>query len=91
MNNILFDNLDAFVVVYFDDIVVYNLTLNEAWEAFENGISAIEGATLTMYRTHCSHFINELFPISFEIIKDDSCPIGVSADSCPAGAPWLRE
>ena len=30
MNNILFDNLDAFVVVYFDDIVVYNLTLNEA-------------------------------------------------------------
>ena len=21
----------------------------------------------------------------------DSCPIGVSADSCPAGAPWLRE
>ena len=23
-----------------------------------------------MYRTHCSHFINELFPISFEIIKE---------------------
>ena len=23
--------------------------------------------------------------------KPDSCPIGVSADSCPAGAPWLRE
>ena len=22
---------------------------------------------------------------------DDSCPIGVSADSCPAGAPCLRE
>ena len=21
----------------------------------------------------------------------DSCPIGVSADLCPAGAPWLRE
>ena len=21
----------------------------------------------------------------------DSCPIGVSADSCPAGAPWMRE
>ena len=21
----------------------------------------------------------------------DSCPIGVSADSCPASAPWLRE
>ena len=21
----------------------------------------------------------------------NSCPIGVSADSCPAGAPWLRE
>ena len=21
----------------------------------------------------------------------DSCPIGVSADSCPAGAPWLRD
>ena len=21
----------------------------------------------------------------------DSCPLGVSADSCPAGAPWLRE
>ena len=21
----------------------------------------------------------------------DSCPIGVSTDSCPAGAPWLRE
>ena len=21
----------------------------------------------------------------------DSCLIGVSADSCPAGAPWLRE
>ena len=21
----------------------------------------------------------------------DSCPIGVSADSCSAGAPWMRE
>ena len=21
----------------------------------------------------------------------DSCPLGVSADSCPAGAPWLRK
>ena len=21
----------------------------------------------------------------------DLCPVGVSADSCPAGAPWLRE
>ena len=21
----------------------------------------------------------------------DSCPIGVSADSCSAGAPWLRK
>ena len=25
------------------------------------------------------------------IIISDSCPIGVSADSCPAGAPWMRE
>ncbi|RVW78916.1 hypothetical protein CK203_052359 [Vitis vinifera] len=24
-------------------------------------------------------------------IVGDSCPIGVSADSCPAGAPWMRE
>ena len=24
-------------------------------------------------------------------LPNDSCPIGVSADSCPAGAPWMRE
>ena len=29
MNDVLFDYLDAFVVVYLDDIVVYNQTLNE--------------------------------------------------------------
>ena len=29
MNDVLFDYLDAFVVVYIDDIVVYNQTLNE--------------------------------------------------------------
>ena len=29
MNDVLFDYLDAFVVVYLDDIVVYNQTLSE--------------------------------------------------------------
>ena len=29
MNDVLFDYLDAFIVVYLDDIVVYNQTLNE--------------------------------------------------------------
>ena len=29
MNDVLFDYLDAFVVVYLDDIVVYNKTLTE--------------------------------------------------------------
>ena len=30
----------------------------------------------------------------WDVIKDDptdSCPVGVSADPCPAGAPWMRE
>ena len=27
---------------------------------------------------------------SFGSFPHDSCPDGVSADSCPAGAPWLR-
>ena len=29
MNDVLFDYLDAFVVVYLDDIVVYNQTISE--------------------------------------------------------------
>ena len=29
MNDVLFDYLDAFIVVYLDDIVVYSQTLNE--------------------------------------------------------------
>ena len=29
MNDVLFDCLDAFVVVYLDDIMVYNQTLSE--------------------------------------------------------------
>ena len=31
------------------------------------------------------------WPRMFPIIDSDSCPIGVSADLCSAGAPWLRE
>lgn len=32
---------------------------------------------------------SHLFKIIF--IPIDSCPVGVSADSCPTGAPWWRE
>ena len=34
--------------------------------------------------------INQVQSVA-KTIQDDSCPIGVSADSCLAGAPWLRE
>ena len=35
MNDVLFDFLDSFVVVYLDDIVIYNLTLEDHLEHLE--------------------------------------------------------
>ena len=38
--------------------------------------------------------MNNLGCYLFEIIwvmSSDSCPIGVLADLCPVGAPWMRE
>ncbi|RVW75377.1 hypothetical protein CK203_052957 [Vitis vinifera] len=40
--------------------------------------------------TRCSKMTCEQ-PPSKSWLPDDSCPIGVSADSCPASAPWMRE
>ena len=42
MNHVLFDYLDAFVVVYLDDIVVYNQTLNRTRKTFEIGVPTTE-------------------------------------------------
>ena len=41
-------------------------------------------------QVHWNNITMKLAP-SLAMAPFDSCPIGVSADSCPAGAPWLRE
>ena len=41
--------------------------------------------------TESHHNIEHEAPNNEDKDINDSCPVGVSADSCPAGAPWMRE
>ena len=75
LNDVLFNYLDAFVVVYLDDIVVYNQTLNEHEKHLRMVVQQLKEHRLYVKPDKCE-FVQELITflkhkISVGLIKMD--------------------
>ena len=60
MNNVLFDYLDDFVVVYLDDIVIYSRTLEEQVDHLSLVLSQLRKYTLYVKMEKCEFAQQEI-------------------------------
>ncbi|KAL6319749.1 hypothetical protein AAG906_036807 [Vitis piasezkii] len=74
MNDVLFDYLDAFVVVYLDDVVVYSKTLTEHEKHLRLVFQRLRENRLYVITEKCEFAQEE---ITFLGHKIDACPIGM--------------
>lgn len=69
MNDILYELLDQFIVVYLDDIVVYNETLEEHVQYLEEVLSKLRAHQLYVKKGKCEFCMQEIMFLGHKVSK----------------------
>lgn len=69
MNDILYELLDRFIIIYLDDIVVYNETLEEHVQFLEEVLSKLRAHQLYVKKEKCEFCMQEIMFLGHKVSK----------------------
>ena len=74
MNHVLRSFIGNFVVVYFDDILIYSMTLDDHLEHLKSVLEVLRKASLFANRDKCTFFTNQVVFLGF-VVSSKVCKL----------------